>query len=171
MRLLHNDFTRREYKLNNEEKILITKEGLEERKAELNRLKTTGRKEIAEKIKIARDFGDLSENAEYDEAKLEQGQMEDRIIELENTIKNAQIIEEDTDSGRVSLGSTVKLYDKEFKEDLEYKIVGSEEADPIKGLISNVSPLGKALLGSQEGQIVVADTPSGKMEFEVLEIK
>lgn len=157
--------------MNNEEKILITKEGLEERKAELNRLKTTGRKEIAEKIKIARDFGDLSENAEYDEAKLEQGQMEDRIIELENTIKNAQIIEEDTDSGRVSLGSTVKLYDKEFKEDLEYKIVGSEEADPIKGLISNVSPLGKALLGSQEGQIVVADTPSGKMEFEVLEIK
>lgn len=153
------------------EEVLLTREGLEEIKAEHEKLITVTRGEVAERLKEARSFGDLSENAEYDEAKLEQGQMEDRIIELENTIKNAEIIEEDTDSGCVSLGSTVKLYDKEFEEELEYKIVGSEEADPIKGLISNVSPLGKALLGSQEGQIVVADTPSGKMEFEVLEIK
>ena len=154
----------------NEEKILITKEGLEERKAELNYLKTKGRKEVAEKIKIARDFGDLSENAEYDEAKLEQGQMEDRITILENIIKNAEIIEEDDNKGHVNLGSTVKLLDKEFDEELEYKIVGSEEADPIKGLISNVSPLGQAILGAKAGETVVANTPGGQMEFEILEI-
>lgn len=154
----------------NEEKILITKEGLEERKAELNYLKTKGRKEVAEKIKIARDFGDLSENAEYDEAKLEQGQMEDRITVLENIIKNAEIIEEDDNKGHVNLGSTVKLLDKEFDEELEYKIVGSEEADPIKGLISNVSPLGQAILGAKAGETVVANTPGGQMEFEILEI-
>lgn len=154
----------------NEEKILITKEGLEERKAELNYLKTKGRKEVAEKIKIARDFGDLSENAEYDEAKLEQGQMEDRIIVLENIIKNAEIIEEGDNKGHVNLGSTVKLLDKEYDEELEYKIVGSEEADPIKGLISNVSPLGQAILGAKAGETVVANTPGGQMEFEILEI-
>lgn len=154
----------------NEEKILITKEGLEERKAELNYLKTKGRKEVAEKIKIARDFGDLSENAEYDEAKLEQGQMEDRITVLENIIKNAEIIEEDDNKGHVNLGSTVKLLDKEYDEELEYKIVGSEEADPIKGLISNVSPLGQAILGAKAGETVVANTPGGQMEFEILEI-
>lgn len=154
----------------NEEKILITKEGLEERKAELNYLKTKGRKEVAEKIKIARDFGDLSENAEYDEAKLEQGQMEDRITVLENIIKNAEIIEEGDNKGHVNLGSTVKLLDKEYDEELEYKIVGSEEADPIKGLISNVSPLGQAILGAKAGETVVANTPGGQMEFEILEI-
>lgn len=155
---------------NNEEKVIITKEGLEERKKELNYLKTQGRKEIAEKIKIARDFGDLSENAEYDEAKLEQGQMEDRIIILENIIKNAEIIEEDEDSDIVKIGSTVKIFDKDFEEEVEYKIVGSEEADPIKGKISNISPAGRALLGSKKGDTVIAEAPGGNIEFEILDI-
>lgn len=154
-----------------DEKVLITEEGLQERIEELEYLKTTGRKEIAEKIKIARDFGDLSENAEYDEAKLEQGQMEDRIIVLENIIKNAEIISEDVKQDAVRIGSIVTLLDKEFNEEVEYKIVGSEEADPIKGFISNISPVGKAVLGSKKGETVIADTPGGKAEFQILEIK
>ena len=154
-----------------EDKVLITEEGLQERIEELEYLKTTGRKEIAEKIKIARDFGDLSENAEYDEAKLEQGQMEDRIIILENIIKNAEIISEDVKQDAVRIGSQVILLDKEFNEEVEYKIVGSEEADPIKGFISNISPVGKAVLGSKKGETVVAETPGGKVEFQILEIK
>lgn len=154
-----------------DEKVLITEEGLQERIEELEYLKTTGRKEIAEKIKIARDFGDLSENAEYDEAKLEQGQMEDRIIVLENIIKNAEIISDDGKQDSVRIGSIVTLLDKEFNEEVEYKIVGSEEADPIKGFISNISPVGKAVLGSKKGETVIADTPGGKAEFQILEIK
>ncbi len=154
-----------------DEKVLITEEGLQERIEELEYLKTTGRKEIAEKIKIARDFGDLSENAEYDEAKLEQGQMEDRIVVLENIIKNAEIISDDGKQDSVRIGSIVTLLDKEFNEEIEYKIVGSEEADPIKGFISNISPVGKAVLGSKKGETVVADTPGGKVEFQILEIK
>ncbi len=154
-----------------DEKVLITEEGLQERIEELEYLKTTGRKEIAEKIKIARDFGDLSENAEYDEAKLEQGQMEDRIVVLENIIKNAEIISDDGKQDSVRIGSIVTLLDKEFNEEIEYKIVGSEEADPIKGFISNISPVGKAVLGSKKGETVVADTPGGKAEFQILEIK
>lgn len=153
-----------------DEKIIITEEGLQERIEELNYLKTTGRKEIAEKIKIARDFGDLSENAEYDEAKLEQGQMEDRILVLENIIKNAEVIKDDVSQDQVRIGSIVRLLDKEFNEEVEYKIVGSEEADPIKGFISNISPVGKAVLGSKKGDTVVADTPGGKLEFQILEI-
>lgn len=154
-----------------DEKVLITEEGLQERIEELEYLKTTGRKEIAEKIKIARDFGDLSENAEYDEAKLEQGQMEDRIVVLENIIKNAEIISDDGKQDSVRIGSIVTLLDKEFNEEVEYKIVGSEEADPIKGFISNISPVGKAVLGSKKGETVIADTPGGKAEFQILEIK
>lgn len=154
-----------------DDKVLITEEGLQERIEELEYLKTTGRKEVAEKIKIARDFGDLSENAEYDEAKLEQGQMEDRIIILENIIKNAEIISEDVKQDAVRIGSQVILLDKEFNEEVEYKIVGSEEADPIKGFISNISPVGKAVLGSKKGETVVAETPGGKVEFQILEIK
>lgn len=144
-----------------QKEVILTKEGLQKLEEELNLLRTTRRKEIAEKIKIARGFGDLSENAEYDEAKTEQAQNEDRIMKLENMLRNAQTIDESAISkDKVSIGSKIKILDIEFDEELEYTIVGSAEADPIKGLISNVSPVGSALIGKKQEKLYLLMHPA-----------
>lgn len=156
--------------MNNE--ILLTREGLEELTVEIEQLKLVKRKEVAEKIKAALAFGDISENAEYDEAKNEQGEIEKRILKIENMIKNAKLIEEVFGNDSVKLGSTVKTRDIEYDEVMEYKIVGSVEADPMKGKISNVSPLGKALLGKKAGEVLEVSTPSGHyVKYEIVSIE
>ncbi|HBH12593.1 MAG: Transcription elongation factor GreA [Clostridiales bacterium 38_11] len=156
--------------MNNE--ILLTREGLEELIVEIEQLKLVKRKEVAEKIKAALAFGDISENAEYDEAKNEQGEIEKRILKIENMIKNAKLIEEVSGNELVKLGSKVKTRDIEYDEVMEYKIVGSVEADPMKGRISNVSPLGKALLGKKAGEVLEVSTPSGYyVKYEIVSIE
>ncbi len=151
--------------------ILLTADGLKDLKDQLEYLKTEKRNEIAEKIKEALSFGDLSENAEYDAAKNEQAEVEEKIIKLENTIKNARLIEDDNSSdGVVTIGCKVKLYDKEFDEEIIYKVVGSTEANPAQYKISNESPLGAALLGKKEGDEVEVNAPQGIMEFKILEV-
>ena len=151
--------------------IWLTEEEVEKRKQKLEYMKSTRRLEIAEMLKIARGFGDLSENAEYDAAKDQQGEIESRIAELEKMLRNAVVIDEDdAQEGKVSLGNTVLLRDMEFDEDVEYTIVGSTEADPAEGRISNESPVGKALLGAQEGELVHVEAPQGEMSFKVLKI-
>jgi len=150
---------------------LITIEGLEELKGELEELKLVKRKEISEKIKAALAFGDISENAEYDEAKNEQAIVEARISKLEIMIKNAKVIKTTKKNGVINIGSKVKIKDLEFDEEMEYTIVGSAEADPFKGRISNVSPLGEALLGKKIGQIIEVDSPAGdKIKYEILTV-
>jgi len=151
---------------------LLTQEGLEELKTEIEELKVNRRKEVAEKIREALAFGDISENSEYDEAKNEQADVERRIAKLEHMIKNARIIQDsDDDSGIINVGSRVKVEDLEFNEEMEYKIVGSAEADPFKGKISNVSPLGKTLIGKKPGETVVVETPDGgNVEYKILNI-
>lgn len=153
-----------------EKKIRLTDEGLKKLQEELEYLKTTGRSDIAEKIKVARGYGDLSENSEYDEAKNEQAKIEARIVEVEAMLKNVEIISEAKggNSKVVTLGSKVKLLDVEFDEELEYRIVGSAEADPLKGLISDESPVGKALLDRKVGETVVAEAPAGELKFKIL---
>ncbi|MDO5717486.1 MAG: transcription elongation factor GreA [Tissierellia bacterium] len=155
----------------NQNEVILTKEGLKKLEDELNHRKTKVRKEIAEKLKVARGFGDLSENAEYDEAKNEQAQNEDRILKIEDMLMKAETIDESNISkDEVGLGSKVKLYDYSFKEEVEYTIVGSAEADPINGKISNVSPVGNALLGCKKGEKIKVDTPGGLDEYEILDI-
>ena len=150
---------------------LITIEGLEELKSELEELKLVKRKEISEKIKAALAFGDISENAEYDEAKNEQAIVEARISKLEIMIKNAKVIKTTKKNGVINIGSKVKIKDLEFDEEMEYTIVGSAEADPFKGRISNVSPLGEALIGKKIGQIIEVDSPAGdKIKYEILTV-
>ena len=150
---------------------LITAEGLEELKNELEFLKLVKRKEISEKIKVALAFGDISENAEYDEAKNEQANVETRIAKLEQMIKNAKIIKAAKQKGVVCVGSKVSIKDLEFDEVMEYTIVGSAEADPFKGKISNVSPLGKALIGRKIGDVIEVASPVGDMiKYEVLTV-
>lgn len=151
--------------------VVLTYDGLKKLEEELNQLKTVKRKEVAQKIKEARAQGDLSENAEYDAAKEEQAEVESRIAELEKLLKNATVIDEDEiEYDKVNIGCNVKLLDIEFDEEVVYTIVGSTEADPIKGLLSNESPVGEALLGAKVGDTVVADAPNGEMEFKVLDI-
>ena len=153
-------------------KVVMTYEGLKKMEQELEELKTVRRKEVAEKIKEARGQGDLSENAEYDAAKEEQGEIESRIVQLENLLRNAEVIdEEQLKKDVVSLGSKVKVLDVEFDEEMEYTIVGSTEADPMNGRISNESPLGIALLGQKKGASVMADAPDGEVEFRILDIQ
>ncbi len=152
------------------EQVLMTAEGLEQLKGELEERKTVKRKEIKEAIKVARGYGDLSENSEYDEAKDAQAQNELRIAEIEETLKHVVLIEENSGNDGVSVGSKVKLYDVEFDEEVIYKIVGSTEADPAQFKISNESPVGAALLGHQVGDRVTAVTPMGTLEFEIREI-
>jgi len=150
---------------------LITAEGLEKLKVELEDLKLVKRKEISEKIKTALAFGDISENSEYDEAKNEQAAVETRIAKLELMIKNAKVIKEAKQKGIVSIGSKVTIKDLEFDEVMEYTIVGSAEADPFEGKISNVSPLGKALLGKKIGEIIEVASPVGDMiKYEILTV-
>lgn len=152
-------------------KIVLTYDGLKKLEDELENLKVVRRKEVAEKIKEARGQGDLSENAEYDAAKEEQAEIEARIVVLEKMLRNAEVIdEEEISTGRVNIGNKVKLYDEEFEEDVEYTIVGSAEADPSSGRISNESPLGMALLGHSIGDEVLVDAPDGFLKFKILEI-
>lgn len=154
-----------------EKKIILTAEGLQNLKDELDNLKTVKRKEIAEKIKVALSFGDLSENSEYDEAKNEQAIMEARILEIEAMLKKVTIINEGELSTKIiHVGSKVKLEDKTFKEKVEYRIVGSSEADPREGRISDESPVGAALLGHKAGQTVKVETPGGIVTYKILEI-
>ena len=152
--------------------ILLTQEGYDKLEEEVEFLKTVRRKEVAERIKIAISFGDLSENAEYDEAKNEQAQVEERIMKLENMIRKAVIIDESQiDVNVVTIGSIVKVNDVEFDEEVEYTIVGSAEADPYDGKISNESPVGKALLGRTVGDEVDVQVPDGTAKFKILEIR
>ena len=152
------------------EKVLMTAEGLAALQAELEERKTVKRKEIKEAIKVARGYGDLSENSEYDEAKDAQAQNEMRISEIEETLKHIELIDEAATGDGVTIGSKVKVYDVEFDEEVTYKIVGSTEADPAQSKISNESPVGSALLGKKVGDKVTAVTPMGTLEFEIREI-
>ena len=154
------------------EKQLLTKKGYEERVALLEHLKVDRRKEVAQKLKEAREQGDLSENAEYDAAKDEQRDIEARIDELEQILKNAEVVVEDeVDSDKINIGCTVAVYDEEFDEEIEFKIVGSTEANSLQGKISNESPVGKALIGAHTGDVVEVEMPSGTMKYKVLEIQ
>ena len=154
-----------------DKEVFLTKEGLEKTENELDQLKSVRRREIAEKIKEALAFGDLSENSEYDEAKNEQAWVEKRIGKLENTLRNAVVIsDEDISLDSVSVGTKVTLKDMEYDEEVEYSIVGSAEADPYEGRISNESPVGSTLIGSKVGDIVSIQVPDGTMKYEVLAI-
>ena len=151
--------------------IILTDEGLRKLEEELEQLKTVKRKEIAEKIKEALSFGDLSENSEYDEAKNEQAFVEARILQLEATLKNVRVLDDDELNNEiVSVGSKVTLRDVEFDEKVEYQIVGSTEADPADGKISDESPVGKGLIGHKLGETVVIEAPVGDIKYEILEI-
>lgn len=153
-------------------KYLMTYEGVKKLEEELEYLKTVKRKEITEKIKVALGYGDLSENSEYDEAKNEQAFVEGRIIQLENMLKNASVIDEsEISTDMVSVGSIVKVKDYEFDEEVEYSIVGSAEADPMEFKISNESPVGSALMGKKVGEIIEVTVPGGLSKFEVLGIR
>ena len=152
-------------------KNIMTFAGLRALEDELFDLKVYKRKEVAQKIKEAREQGDLSENAEYDAAKDEQRDIEARIEELEKLLKNVEVVGQDeVDADTVGIGSRVKLYDVEMDEEVEYTIVGSTEADALNGKISNESPVGAALIGSKVGETIVVETISGNLEFKILEI-
>ena len=152
-------------------KQMYTPEGYKELVDELNYLKLTRREEIKEAIAVARSFGDLSENAEYDEARTEQAKVEARILELNALIENAIVIDESTqDFSLVSLGSIVKLLDKETNEEITYSIVGSNEADPLEQKISDQSPIGRALMGKKAGAEVTVEAPCGELQFEILDV-
>ena len=155
-----------------EKKNLLTYAGLKKLEEELHDLKVVKRKEVAEKIKEAREQGDLSENAEYDAAKDEQRDIEARIEEIEKILKNAEVVVEDeVDLDKISVGCKVKVHDFEFEEDIELKIVGSTEANSLEGKISNESPVGKAILGKRKGDEVEVSTPDGPVTFKVLAIQ
>ncbi len=154
-----------------EKTIFLTYEGLKERERELEYLKTEKRKEISEKIKVALGFGDLSENAEYDEAKNEQAEVELKIAKLEKMLKNVKIIDDENITTEVvTIGLKVKIYDLDLEEEEVYHIVGSEEANPMENRISDESPLGKAILGAKVGDVVTVNAPEGAFEVEIKEI-
>ena len=152
-------------------KNLMTKEGLQALENELQELKENKRYEIAQKIKEAREQGDLSENAEYDAAKDEQRDIEARIEELEGILKYAEVVEEEEGSDAVNIGARIRILDVDLGEEVEYRLVGSTEADSLKGKISNESPLGSALLGTQVGDTVSVETEFGKFDYKVLDIQ
>ena len=153
-------------------KNVLTKAGLDRLEKELEDLKVNRRREVAQKIKEAREQGDLSENAEYDAAKDEQRDIETQIAELEEILKNAEVIQDDnTDSDAIKMESTVVLHDIEFDEDIEYVIVGSSEADSLNNKISNESPLGAAMLGKKVGDIVKVEAPIGVVEYKIVSVK
>ena len=148
-----------------------TKQGYQELVDELKYLKLTRREEIKEQIATARGFGDLSENAEYDEARNEQAKVEARILELDALIENAEIIDESTmDVRSISLGSIVRLYDEDYDEEITYSIVGSNQADPLEQKISDQSPIGRALMGKKAGESVTVDAPAGELHFTIREV-
>jgi transcription elongation factor GreA len=154
-----------------EKKTVLTYDGLKRLEEELQDLKVVRRRDVAAKIKEARGQGDLSENAEYDAAKEEQAEIEARIVLLEKMLRNAEVIdEEDLNQDNISVGSRVKVLDIEYNEEFEYSIVGSTEADPVNGRISNESPLGLALLARKLGDTVTYEAPDGTIQFRILEI-
>ena len=150
----------------------MTYDGIKALEQELEQLKVVARKEVAEKIKEAREQGDLSENAEYDAAKEEQREIEARIEEIEKILKNAEVVDsaDAAKDNSITLGCTVKIYDEEFDEEVEYKIVGSTETDIKNNKISNESPIGKALIGKKEGEEILVETNAGELKFKVLKI-
>jgi transcription elongation factor GreA len=155
-----------------DKKNILTYEGLRVLEEELQDLKVNRRKAVAEKIKEAREQGDLSENAEYDAAKDEQRDIETRIEELDRILKNAEVVVEDeVDVDVINIGCKVKILDLEYDDEMEYKIVGSTEANSLKGKISNESPVGRALLGARIGDVVNVETHSGVIQYKILEIQ
>lgn len=151
--------------------IKLTDDGLKKLEEELEYLKTEGRADIAEKIKVARGYGDLSENSEYDEAKNEQAKIEARIIELESMLKNVEIIEDVKGNAKtVMIGVKVKVLDEEYGDECEYRVVGSTEADPRNGRISDESPVGKALIGKKIGDVAIVEAPDGEFRLKVVGI-
>ena len=155
-----------------ESKYKMSQERYDEIKQELHYLETVREKEVSELIKEARSFGDLSENSEYDEAKTEQGKLYSKIAELKALIEKAEIIEkQDMDKGVVALSSRIKLLDVDENEELEYQIVGSQEANPLSGRISDESPIGRGLLGHKVGETVTIDAPAGQMKFTILAVE
>ena len=155
-----------------EKEVILTLEGLKKLENELEQLKTVRRREVAERIKQAIDFGDISENSEYDDAKNEQAFIEGRIMTLEKMLRNARVIDDnDIATDIVSLGSTVSLKDMDYGDDFEYTIVGSAEADPAANKISNESPVGKAILGQSNGSIVEVTVPAGVLRYKILNIR
>ena len=152
--------------------VILTAEGYEKLKREIEELSTTKRREVAERIRIAREFGDIAENAEYDDAKNEQMLLEHRIATLEERMRDARVIsKKDIAKDVVSVGSKVKLRDVTAKETIEYHIVGSAEANPAENKLSNESPVGKAIIGKKKGETVEVTAPRGKMKFKIMEIK
>ncbi|MDQ0151294.1 transcription elongation factor GreA [Eubacterium multiforme] len=157
--------------MSEQKKFVMTYEGVKKLESELEYLKTVKRKEITEKIKVALGYGDLSENSEYDEAKNDQAFTEGRIIQLENMLKNAEVVDEaEIPSDVVSVGAKVRVKDYDFDEEVEYNIVGSAEANPMEFKISNESPVGAGLLGKKVGDIVEISVPDGISKYEILEI-
>ncbi|SHO53363.1 transcription elongation factor GreA [Anaerocolumna xylanovorans] len=155
-----------------DKKNILTYEGLRLLEEELQDLKVNRRKDVAQKIKEAREQGDLSENAEYDAAKDEQREIEGRIEEIDKILKNAEVVVEDeVEVDVINIGCRVKILDIEFEDEMEYKIVGSTEANSLKGKISNESPVGKALIGARVGDIVNVETHSGLLQYKILEIQ
>jgi transcription elongation factor GreA len=154
-----------------EKEVILTPEGLKKLEEELEHLKSVKRKEVAERIKLAISYGDLSENSEYDDAKNEQAFIEGRVMTLEKMLRNARVIQDDeVNTDVITIGSKVSLKDKEFDDIVNYTIVGSAESDPAQFKISNESPVGQALLGKRKGDIVVVNVPEGTIEYEVLDI-
>jgi len=154
-----------------EQRYKMSQDRLDELKAELEYLQTVREKEVSQQIKEARSFGDLSENSEYDEAKTEQGKLYSKIAEIKKLIENAEVIEKVEDSGTVVLGSRVKVRDVAENYEEEYQIVGSQEANPMHGRISDDSPFGRGLLGHAVGETVTVEAPAGKLHFLILEIQ
>lgn len=155
-----------------EKEVIITQEGFNKLEQELENLKTEKRAEIAERIKVALGFGDLSENSEYDEAKTAQAENEEKIAEIEKKLRLAKIIDEsEIDTKTVQVGNIVKVFDEEFDEEVEYTIVGSTEVDLAQNKISNESPLGSALLGKKKNQVVEVEVPDGVTKYKILSIK
>lgn len=155
-----------------DKKTILTYAGLKALEEELENLKVVKRKEVAAKIKEAREQGDLSENAEYDAAKDEQRDIEARIEEIEKILKNAEVVVEDeVDFDKINIGCSVLVYDKEFDEEIQFKIVGSTEANSLQGKISNESPVGQAMLGKKVGDEIQVETQAGVMEYKVLKIE
>lgn len=154
------------------EKHYLTPEGKAQLEEKLNYFKTVKRPEVVKRIGVAREFGDLSENSEYDAAKDEQAQIEAEIAEMESILLNAEVIDKKKiNNDVVSVGCKVKLYDMDFDEDVEYRISGSSESDPRNGVISNVSPVGKALIGHKKGETIVVKTPGGDTSYKIVSIE
>jgi transcription elongation factor GreA len=152
--------------------VILTPEGYEKLKQEIEFLSNEKRREVAERIRTAREFGDIAENAEYDDAKNEQALLEHRIATLEERLRNARVIsKKDVAKDVVSIGSKVKLRDIDAKQTVEYRIVGSAEANPVENKLSNESPVGKAIIGKKKGETVEVAAPRGAMKFKILEIK